>query len=245
MVLRLPIELRLRIAKFALEQRATAGIAYVDQLLQEHETDYRPSENLTLLLVCRQFYSDFARLAYNKTRFLLWNDAYCARLQQLPSYRLRDIRKLACHLGGFDVHSWGSYFLNLEHIRLDELVFLCPHNWANHHSNIRNAIVFLRRLVHVSTVKFVIYGKGEGLNRAPCYSLIGAIMKEDHFQRYDAPGAPNVGATAWDWHLNSHENSITLQAKDPEPVTAEEEFMRRMKPKVDALITIVQQEAGL
>ncbi|KAJ4983318.1 hypothetical protein SVAN01_11199 [Stagonosporopsis vannaccii] len=242
MLLKLPVELRLRIAEFALEQHATAGIPF-DQHLPE--SDYRPSDNLALLLVCRQFNTDFAQLAYNKTRFLLRGRMQGIRLQELPLCRLKEIRMLVYILIPHDIQSWGSYFYNLEQLRLDELVILCPHGWANGHSSIRNTVLFLRRLEHVKTVKFILYAGGEGLKRAPCFSLIGTIMKEDHFQRYDAHGAPNVELTSWDWHLNGRENSVTLHAKNPEPVTTEEEYMRLMKPKVDALMAIAQQEAGL
>lgn len=242
MLLELPVELRLRIAEFALEQNPTAGIPY-DRPLPEN--DYHPSDNLALLLVCRQFNKDFAQLAYQKTRFLLWNRAQGACLQRLPSHRIINIRKLVYVLVPSDILSWGSYFYDLEQLQLDELIVLCPHGWANGHANIRNTVLFLRRLLHVKTAKFIMYSGGEGLNRAPHFSLIGTIMKEDHFQRYDVPGAPHVEATSWDWHLNAQENSVTLYAKDPKPIVTEEEYMLLMKPKVDALMAIAQQEAGL
>ncbi|KAH6625640.1 hypothetical protein C7974DRAFT_204211 [Boeremia exigua] len=245
MILALPTELRLRIAEYALEQRPAAGIPYMGSRLQEHENEYRPSQNLALLLVCRQFNTDFAQLAYNKTRFVLWDHERGTHLQQLPPHILRDIRKLAFLLGAHEIQSWDKYFYDVELLRLDELVFLCPARWTNGPLNIRNVVRFLRRLAHVKTVKFVVYGKGEGLSRAPCFSLIGMIMKEDHFQRYDAPGAPNIEATGWDWHISTPENSVTLKAREPRPVLAEEDYMLLMKPEVDAFMAAAQREAGL
>lgn len=241
MLLKLPVELRLRIAEFALEQHSTAGIP--QHLL---ETDYRPSDNLALLLVCRQFNTDFVQLAYSKTRFLLWNRGQGIRLQQLPPYRIRDIRKLAYVLTPSDIQSWGSYFYDLEQLYLDELVILCPDGWApiSGDPNIRNTVLFLRRLMHVKTVKFIVYAQRllDHGNIAPCIYLVGTIMKEDHFQRYDAPGAPNVEANSWEWHFNAQENSVTLHAKEPEPITTEEEYMQLQKPRVDALIALARQE---
>ena len=244
MFLKLPAELRLRIAEYALEQRPAAGIPHIGRHLQEYRNDYRPSENLALLLVCRQFNIDFTSLAYNKTRFTLWTDEHGARMQELPSYKLRSIRKLAYYPNEYDMESWGNFFHNLEQLRLDELVLFCSHTWTVGLSTIKIMVLFLRRLQHVKRIKFVLYGK-MGTNRSAYCSLIGAMMKEDHYQRYDAPGAPKVEATWWDWHLNTHENLITLRAQGPRPVLPEEEYMILMKPKVDALMAEAERVAGL
>ncbi|KAJ8115970.1 hypothetical protein OPT61_g2509 [Boeremia exigua] len=238
MILALPVELRLRIAEYALEQSPAAGIPDID--CQEYGNDYRPSENLALLLVCRQFNTDFARLAYRMTRFLLWNHTSSIRLQELPPSNLREIRKLGYYLRASEMESWGSYFYDLEQLHLDELVLLSSPEWAAGHANITNLVLFLRRLVHVKEIIFVSRGNGEGLGRYPYLSLIGTIMKEDHFQRYDAPGAPNVEATWWDWHVSAQDNNITLKAMDPRPMLAEEDYMLLIQSKVGELIELAE-----
>ncbi len=245
MLLGLPVELRLRIAEYALEQHPGAGVPYVGRGLCEHKNDYRPSENLTLLLVCRRFSEDFSKIAFQRTRFFLWDHMSSIRLLRLPLDKVQNVRKLGYCLNSHEMRSWGSCFYNIEQLNLDELVLLCSHHWAVGHANFRNLVLFLRRLVHVKTIKFVSYQKAHGLGRAPYLSLIGTIMKEDHFQRYDAPGAPNVETTWWDWQLNAHDDTITLEAKDPRPVLAEEEYMLLMKPRVDALMVLAQEAAGL
>lgn len=70
-------------------------------------------------------------------------------------------------------------------------------------------------------------------------------MKEDHFQRYDAPGAPNVEACWWGWQLNSLVDTITFTAQAPRPALLEEDYMLLMKPKVDAMMAEAERAAGL
>ncbi|KAF1925688.1 uncharacterized protein M421DRAFT_7708 [Didymella exigua CBS 183.55] len=103
----------------------------------------------------------------------------------------------------------------------------------------------MRRLVHVKTVKFVLYGVTEARNRSHYCKLIGAIMKEDHFQIYDALGAPNIEATWWGWHLSTQADMITFAAQNSRPVLPEEEYMLLMKPKVDAMMAEAERAAGL
>lgn len=242
MFLDLPVELRLRIAEYALQQRPAAGIPHIGRHLSEYEGDYRPSENMALLLVCRQFNADFTQLAYNKTRFLLWTSQHSTGLQELPLHKLRSIRKIACKPFGTTTESWckGKHFCNLEQLRLDELIILSQTGISS-----KQMVLFMRRLVHVEIVKFVMYGKRENENRSNYCATVGLIMKEDHFQRYDAPGAPNIEATWWDWHLNPEANVITFRAQNARPILPEEEYMLLMKPKVDAMMAEAERAAGL
>ncbi|KZM23536.1 uncharacterized protein EKO05_0011232 [Ascochyta rabiei] len=250
MFLALPVELRLRIAEYALEQRPAAGIPHIGLPLRQYKHQYRPSENLSLLLVCRQFALDFTPLAYNKTRFTLWTEHDVARMRNLPPHKLRNIRKLGFEPWSVRCEEWTgtgsseSFFCNQEQLRLDELVFFWPHNWV-HMIDVRLVVRFLRRVRHIRTIKFVQYGGIKETRRNEYRSLIGMIMKEDHFQRYDAPGAPNIEATWWDWHLNSQQNIHTFQAQEPRPVLPEEDYMLLMKPRVDALMAEAEQAIAL
>lgn len=245
MFLNLPVELRLRIAEYALEQHPATGFTLHGRQLEERWGDYRPSENLALLLVCRQFSTDFTRSAYNKTRFPIWNDIQCTCLRNLPTYKLQSIKSIVYCRWGSEMESWGSYCFGMEHLRLEELVFLCHDGWFAHWRQNMAVVAWMRRLVHVKTVKFAMYDETEGRNRSNYSKLVGAIMKEDHFQRYDAPGAPNIEATWWDWHLNSQADVITFTAQYPRPILHEEDYMLLMKPKVDAMMAEAERAAGL
>jgi hypothetical protein len=70
-------------------------------------------------------------------------------------------------------------------------------------------------------------------------------MKEDHYQRYDAPDAPNLEATWWDWCYSPDYSHITFEAQPPRPILPEEEYMLLMKPKVDALMAFAEELEGL
>ncbi|KAF3031137.1 hypothetical protein E8E11_000877 [Didymella keratinophila] len=245
MLLKLPTELRLRIADYALEQHPATGIPPTSRQLQEYRADYRPSGNLALLLVCRQFNSDFTQLAYSKTRFSIWNRRQSNNLRQLPSHSVRNIRSIVHRAPVDEVTSWGSYCYGLQQLHLDELVILCDRFFFVISQDVLNVAAFLRRLLHVKIIRFVMYDDKAGRKRSHYCRLIGAIMKEDHFQRYDAPGAPNIEARWWDWHLNSLGDMIAFTAQEPRPVLPEEEYMLLMKPKVDAMMAEAERAAGL
>lgn len=245
MLLVMPTELRLRIAEYALEQHVKAGIPATSRSLQECEADYRPSANLALLLVCRQFNSDFAQLVFNKTRFSIWSGRQSDNLRQLPSHSIRSIRSIVHRAPVDEVTSWGSYCYGLQQLHLDELVILCDRFFFVISQDVVDVAAFLRRLLNVKTVRFVMYDDKGGRKRYHYCRLIGAIMKEDHFQRYDAPGAPKIEARWWDWQLNSLADTITFTAQAPRSVLPEEEYMLLMKPKIDAVMAEAERAAGL
>jgi hypothetical protein len=252
-LLALPAELRLRIAEYALEQCSTAGLPLQTGSTSywSHLRQYWPSNQLALLRVCRQLTQDFTPLAYNKTRFTLygsWTEEDVTRMRKLPSYKVRNIRKLALgplsiHTPWVDISSWENYVYNEERLCLDELLFLWPQEWAL--IDTKALILLFRRLQQVKTIKLVVYEDKPGEAAQAFRSLVGTIMKEDHFQRYDAPGAPNIEATWWEWSFNNRESIITLQAHDPRPVLAEYDYMLLMKPKVDELMAQAERAAGL
>ena len=255
--LTLPVELRLHIAEYAFEQDPAAGIPHKDHQHQdnspsgwwsEYEHDYRPSENLSLLLVCRQFNTEFTQIAYNKTRFTLRGRSNVIRLHELPALKIRSIRKLAFipHLS--ELCSWGSYPFKVEQLRLDELVFLWLGRTPLHGSlqTCNNSLYpIMRDLLHVKTIKFFLYGESEKDNRKAYCRLIATLMKDDHFYIYDAPSAPKIEATWWDWHLNEEGNVMTFQAHPQRPVLPEEDYMLLVKPKVDALMAEAERLADL
>lgn len=134
-------------------------------------------------------------------------------------------------------------FPNHGQLYLDELILLSSSHWDN--KNTKILVSFLRQLRRVEVLKFIMYETRRGVNRTVYLSLVGAILKEDHFQRYDAPGAPNIEATWWTWCLNPQKNMITFQAQKPRPIYPEDEYMLLVKPMVDALMAEAEQAAGL
>lgn len=240
----LPTELHLRIAGFALEQHPAVGIPHTRYSLPERD-DYRPSENLGLLLVCRRFNSDFAQLAFNKTRIPIWTKRQRDSLQQLPSHKLGSVRTIVDRAPSGEITAWGSYCYGLQQLNLDELVILCNKFFFVSSRDAVEVAALLRRLLNVKIVKFVMYDDWTGNKRSNYCRLVGAIMKEDHFQRYDAPGAPNIEARWWDWHLSPLAETMTFTAQNPRPHLPEEKYMLLMKPKIDAMMAEAEYAGGL
>ena len=254
--LSLPVELRLHIAEYAFEQSPAAGIPYAHHFKEftvggpwcEREHNSKASKNLSLLLVCRQFHTDFTEIAYNKTRFAIQSESRNAtRIQELPDTKIRNIRKVAFIPKISEICSWGSYPFRDERLHLDELMFLwCGNTTGGRLQACSNSLYpIMRNLLHVKTIKFLLFGRNENENRQIYCRLIGTFMKDDHFYRYDAPGAPKVEATWWNWHLNEDGDIVTFTAQAPRPVLPEEVYMMLMKPKVDALMTEAERTAGL
>jgi hypothetical protein len=244
-LLDLPVELRLRIAEYALEQHPAVGMPYTSLELRESGAGLRSAENLALLLVCRQFRSDFTSLAFSKTRFSVSSERQSTNLKRLPPHRLRSIRSIVHRECVAEIYSWGSYCYGLEQLHLDEFSFLCDDFFFALNKRVNAVTAFMRCLEHVKSVKFVMCGSRDKEKRSHYCKLIGAIMKEDHFQRYDALGAPNIETTWWDWELNPQADIITFTAQKPRSIFPEEEYMLLMKPKVDALMAEAERAAGL
>jgi hypothetical protein len=256
--LTLPVELRLHIADYALEQSPTIGLPPQRKNDYTILSPYRSSKNLSFLLVCRQFSQDFTSLAYTKTRFTLYGtrgDEAVARMRELSACKLENIRKIALgqsllHNTEIGLKTWERYVFNEERLHLDELAISWPREWAFMGNDI--LVPLLRRLERVKVIKLVVYqithgSAGRALSQVgEAYrSLIGAILKEDHFQRYDAPDAPDIEHAWWEWSFDGEERIITLRAQEPRPVLAESDYMLLVKPDIDALMADAERAAGL
>jgi hypothetical protein len=219
----LPIELRLQIAKYALEEKERIG----NPGSQGFYTN-SAARNLRILLVCRQFQHDFTDLAYQSTTFTL-PQSKLQSIHRLPDEKLRNLRKIVIDCEWSELATWQGYAFNKGCMRLDEL---CMREIGPRGDNIGSIIRFLRHLKNVEKVKYfpsfgnphIIYGQ-----------LVGAMYKDDHFHRYDAPDAPNIGATWWEPQF-SDDWSFVFTPREPEPAMAEEEYMVMMKPKVEEIM---------
>ncbi|CAO2651704.1 Nn.00g042740.m01.CDS01 [Neocucurbitaria sp. VM-36] len=232
----LPTELRLYIASYVLEQSPSTGFVPSEgpygPLPQQIfgfslSKNYRAATNLSILLVCRQFRKDFTPLAFKKTIFLL--PVHPARsIVDTLDVILRNVRKLAIQCDNDLITSWYEYPFDKECLKLDEL-----HVAMRGPPDTIEMIRLLRRLKNVKRIRFIKAQEQPWMYLSSYNSLIASVLKEDHYQRYDAPDAPNVESTWWTWSLNKEEQHFTLLAQEPKPVMEEEKYMGWVKPLVD------------
>ncbi|KAF1937044.1 hypothetical protein EJ02DRAFT_478225 [Clathrospora elynae] len=222
----LPTELRLQIAAYALEQEPYDGFIQKEVPTLRLDPEYKSSSNLSIRLVCRQFADDFTRLAFQNTIFVLSCNGTQA-VDGQPDARLKDVRKLAidCDHRTPTIANWQEFPFNKECLHLDELSIT---NCGD--LKITFMVGVLRRLRNVKRIRFVKHRWIE------CYRLMGAVLREDHYQRYDAPNAPNLETTWWDWSHNEQENSFIFVAREPKPAMEEQEYMLFIQPKVDEVM---------
>jgi hypothetical protein len=234
-LLSLPIELRLEIVAYALEQPDAGLIRTLMSENTRHVTidqSYRPSSNLTIRLVCRQFNAEFRRLAIQETIFVLSKDS-ALTVDQQPDELLRDVKKLRFCCNHEDISKWQEYALNKQCMHLDELDLVIS---LDDSSNRKALVDLFRRLRNVKRVKLLFPGRGLAWEPHELVRLIGELLKEDHFQRYDAADAPNSESTWWEWSYDSDLSWAAFVAQNPKPIMAEEDYMLLMKPKVDYIM---------
>jgi hypothetical protein len=231
----LPTEVRLQIAEYALEQPEGAGEHHA-MTLEQSARNYRASDNLAVLLVCRQFYQDFADIAFQKTTFRLDPKNMDIEVYEQPVERLKHLRKLVVASGWPSATLWREYPFDNKDLRLDILSIVFNDRGPTYLREL------LRRLRNVKIVRIILEGHQSTQRRMLC-QLIGGIYKTDHFCRYDASDAPNLG-TVWfepafrpeDLPHDSLAPAHDFIAKTPRPHMVEEDYMVMMKPKIDGLM---------
>jgi hypothetical protein len=256
-ILSLPVELRLEIAAYVFDQPNNMSIEQIADH-SEHESrrhlipsdvsakgfwiplTYSASANFSLLLVCRQLRYELVDLAFQQTRFVMSDrpglDKPDFKVSCLLKERICNIRKLVLVYQQEEINAmlWKQYPFNKEAMHLDELcIAFSPHVFD------MGLIDLLRRLKNVKTVTFLL-GLDLGCPKIDSMrvlgKIVGAMLKMDHYYRYDAPGAPIIEDTWWDWHFDSTNVSLVLEAREPKPLLAEEDYMNMIKPKVDELM---------
>ncbi|KAL6704880.1 hypothetical protein ACN47E_007563 [Coniothyrium glycines] len=246
----LPAEIRLEIAAYVVEQSQDTGLFYQDAIEPENtgivdmfcdeatvpgwrvDCRYSPANNLSLLLVCRQFHADFQNLAYQRTRFVLLQKAVPI-IHQQPARVLSNLRRLVLYCDLPTLASWDQYLFNDERLQLDELcIALCVKQRRNEKYPI--LVKLLRTLQNVKAIRFVLHPGWQ--DRIDGNALIGAILKEDHYQRYDAPNAPNLETTWWTWSQPTNISDFLFVAQQPKPLMDEQTYMKFAKPKIDEAI---------
>ena len=240
--LTLPVELRLLIAEYALEQDPKSVIPYPcqNQSLEAavHQyRHYRPSSNLSLLLVCRQFNTDFTSLAYAKTTFALQSANAILALKALPIHKLRAIRTIA-FIPGSEISHWNGYPFGIEALRLDTLIFLWHPNFSREKGFMKGKIcmcnswlyIIMRYLTHISSIHFLFYEGSELLNGQAYSRFIRYVLRDDYVYLYSNPRSPKRENTWWEWESNEEWNVVTFAAKGRREMVGEEEYMVKMRP---------------
>jgi hypothetical protein len=232
----LPTELRLQIAGYVLEQGPNA--AFICQKLSKLSLDPGyisvAKRRLGIRLVCRQFNHDFTRLAFQSTTVIMVGEPspglpnyICRIVCNQPDELIKDVRKLVIDCGGqlSPIMGWQQYPFNRACMHLDELSLMMQGDF-----DVTAMADIMRQLQNVKMIRFIKH------RQLDCYRLIATILRRDHYHRYDASEAPNLGHTWWEWNYNEVEASFTCTAQDAMPVMEEQEYMVFVKPKVDRVM---------
>jgi hypothetical protein len=252
----LPTELRLEILSYIYVQEPNSGYKqYGSPLLPPTglylDDSYSSSSALALLSVCKQFRHDFSRLAFNKTHFII-TDTFTPvpkLMASLQTYQITALRHISFIIAGQShfrnmVH-WTNYPFSNPDLQLDTLaiVFHRSGHWHYPHDFIKETVSLLRRLENVTTLRFIRNGANiKGFFRTWFNRLIGLILKEDHFNRYDHSDGPQLPRFWWDWNFNSEEQSFGLKAREPMDIIEEEEYMKIVAPLIEQLMMDMQME---
>lgn len=248
--LSLPTELRLQCLGYVFTQPPNAGFiqcekpsvgSYHGLLL---DSNYSASSQLNILLTCRQFRADFTCLAFSITTFIVkvTSTSLTAMLQPLQDHQLSNLRKVAIEVSPErmrELVSWESYPFDRGDVRLRELIIVLQRTGRWHYpaQYTRELVALTRRLRNVEVLRFVRNSAYVNGSFRPWYHrLVGLILKEDHYQRYDAPNAPLVEATWWVWSYDYFTNSFQLLAQPPKPVMPEPEYIEMVAPMVRGLM---------
>jgi hypothetical protein len=225
----LPAELRLLVADYLFEQPHDAAFETSPDGRLQLDHAYSSSSHLRPLLASRQFYKEFQTIAYNKTTFVVRNPEPHDCVARLPPHLLRQVRKLVlCHSD--QVTLWQQYPFNAQGLHLETLVLISSPAFPHH-----DLASLLHRLRHVQTL-MVVADQDTAKFGLKFQRMVGLLLKNDHHQRYDAPGAPHMEHNWWEWSFNATRLSFVLRALPPKPALAEEDYMRLIKPHVDALM---------
>ncbi|KAF9737656.1 hypothetical protein PMIN06_010339 [Paraphaeosphaeria minitans] len=268
-LLSLPVELRLHILEYVIDGAPNAALKYPtvsatvtpesNRTFQGLILDlgYSAAANLNILLVCRQLRNEFTRAAFQRTVFVIRDPYYVnARyFQNLQRIQLGSLRRVMLVFQAYrlsQLTTWRRPF-NLEGLHLDNLTIALQS--ATQHTvggvlsedylanSTRDVVGLLRRLEHVNSFKIVQNAAFTTQRfQAWWYQIVGRILKEDHYQRYDAPDAPHIEATWWDWHFDHAEKSFEFTARPAKPVVAEPDYVEMVAPLVAKLMNAI--EAG-
>lgn len=255
-LLTLPAELRLAILSHVLVQPLDVGFEPSSLLSSPQlrglrlDFSYSSSAHLAILLTCQQFRHDFTGLAFRRTTFQI-TDMYTpfpTLLRPLSDLHIRNLRRLLVVAGARhfrDMVHWLKWPYNMENLHLESLTIAMHMSSHSHYPSdfTTDMVGLLRRLQNVQSLKFVLNGAVvKGFFKTWYNRIIGLMLKEDHYQRYDAPGAPNLETTWWTWSYDDEKRWFELVAQAPKEVMVEADYMEMVKPLVQRLVADMENE---
>lgn len=261
-LLSLPPELLLQILEYVVDNGPHAGLTSsvvpvsghggTSQTLTNSVLDptYSSAACLQTLLVCRRLQEIFTKVAFQRTVFVV-SGGYCTSLttfQPLQHHQLESLRSIILL---FEPYRFGSmtswkWPFNVEALHLDTLTIAFTHTSPGDPrasdqltaQNTLELVRLLRKLEHVKRLRFMQNGTFANPSFRTWYSqLVGLVLKEDHYQRYDASGGPHIESTWWSWHFNAAEKSFEFVARPVKAVVPEPSYMEMVAPLVAQLMS--------
>lgn len=213
------------------------------------------TDGMNLLLLCRQMRDECTQLVYRCTVFVMPLRRHFSpgTLRPLHRHQCENLRNviLAIEPRRFVdlVASWTRPFAT-DTCHLNRLtIAFTPLTGSGSQEddveeddfaliNTSKVVELLRRLEHVDRLRFVQNATCFRRDFYMCYNqIVGLLLKEDHYQRYDAPGAPHIEATWWNWNFNAAEQSFEFAARPAKPITPEPQYMEAVAPLVAKLMS--------
>lgn len=261
-LLSLPPELLIQILEYVIDNGPHAGLTFTSQppvgLPRTSQTStrlvldptYSSAACLRILLVCRQLRQVLTKVAFQRTAFVVRAGyrATLSTLQPLQRYQIENLRNITLLFEPYRfglMTSWRWPF-NSEALHLDTLAIAFTHTSPGDPraledlttQNIIELVRLLRQLEHVKRLRFIQNGTFANPSfRMWCNQVVGRLLKEDHYQRYDAHGAPHIETTWWVWHFNDDEKSFEFVAQPAKAVVSEPSYMEAVAPLVARLMS--------
>ncbi|KAF2641166.1 hypothetical protein P280DRAFT_468828 [Massarina eburnea CBS 473.64] len=259
-LLSLPTEIRLDIWDLVLTNDAFSHQENTHELVLNSQ--YTAPTQLNLLLTCHQIRNEIGIIpTFQRAAFVVKRlkespySAFACQLLSLPKDLIAAVKKLVLPAQWLDFDdptfwSGGAMFLE-EKLQLFELTFFFENKVDALASHAQGTICkpppvhpMARRMRlwnHVQVLRFIRNESNVHL-RKWYRALVGQILKEDHYQRYDSEQAPNLGMTRWEWKYDVKEHVAEFFAKPPHPVLPEAEYMEMVAPMIHDLIADMEAE---
>ncbi|KAF2477663.1 uncharacterized protein BDR25DRAFT_364554 [Lindgomyces ingoldianus] len=214
------------------------------------DENYSSSSHLSLLLTCHQFRSDFTHLLFSSTQFVV-TDTYTPlprRLEVLRQCQIEAIRHIAFVASARqfrDLVHWTQHPFNLPNLKLDTLAVVLHRSAHWHYPSDFTAdmVSLLRRLQNVRSLYFIRNGANvKGFFKTWYNRLVGLVLKEDHWQRYDNPQGPCLEEVWWEWEFDAGGQWFKFKARKPRRVVGEEAYLEGVKGLVEGLMREMEGE---
>ncbi|KAF1961945.1 hypothetical protein CC80DRAFT_488327 [Byssothecium circinans] len=247
-LLTLPAEIRLQIWDLVFTHTPYTRHPQTQELVIDPR--YSSSTQLNTLLVCRQIHNEVgAGHAFQQTTFIIRHSKgsypnFDTPLE-FPTSRIANLKHLV--LPTFRANWKDPEFLHFSpllqgNVHLSTLtLFFFRGKMDFTQKGIVNTVHYLRNVQNVEIIRFMRNASSFRLRR--WYRLlIGQMLKEDHYERYDAKAALNIEKTWWEWRFDKEDQVLEFVARPPKPIMEEEEYMGLVAPLIKALTDDMEAE---